>query len=316
MIGFTHPITLAGFYAKKDPYQTIMVVNDNAFMVQIWPERTPQLWEEIAASPDGRSLNIPPCDTKRIKITNVEKFINTLRNITSFGINITNKCHLCDKRSEISHGFKIGDHYFIYSDLLEHIIVEHGSTVSNQFIVGMMAKINPIFGVIMLNDNDKIIKSNNGPDIIKKYPEGVYKEINPHRHEVDNKNRRKAVELYQTNYLLYKFNDRPANASIFSKFGLIDTIGKKVSGSECAPLFPPPDTERPDEGIYAVLNQPEATPEKPQIVKYCSDCIGILMRMYGADQENPTHSPCLWDGKRFTRAKQTDPAKLCGEIKK
>jgi hypothetical protein len=109
---------------------------------------------------------------------------------------------------------------------------------------------------------------------------------------------------------------------------MVDTIGKIVRPLSFAPLFPPPEnygydklniigsSEQSDQGIYAVLNQPEATPENPQIVKYCPDCIGILMREYGADQENPTHSPCLWDGKRFTRAKQTDPAKLCGEIKK
>ena len=153
MIQIKQPITLAGFYAKKEPCQTIMVVDSHSYLVQLWPDITSQQWEEFACSPLGREKGFPAIDITKIKITDVDKFVNTLRQITTFGINIVNECHKCNMKSEISHGFKVNDNYFIYSDLLQHMIVEHGSTVSNQFVAGMMTKINPIFAGININVN-------------------------------------------------------------------------------------------------------------------------------------------------------------------
>lgn len=77
-------------------------------------------------------------------------------------------------------------------------------------------------------------------------------------------------------------------------------------------------------GVYAPCDIPDATPESPQIVMVCPECIGMLLRWAGLDQMAPrgddgqpilpSHSPALYDGKNFVRPRPTDPVRLCGQV--
>jgi len=312
MIPINKKVVLAGFYSKgEDKTQKIIDIDGYSHILQLFPYYTKKEWSEYANSPIGKEKKFPLEDEKRLIVKDITTFYKTLQEQTYEEICIHNECPLCELKSTIAYIFKQNNVLFIYSELLTHMISAHNISINNEFVCGLMMKLNPWTSVYTFIEPPRVCNTKFEFD---SYPYTTY----------------------------YDYINKPINASLISMKGaniLIDKFGVKITpkhwsadtgkGSHfdylIAPLYPQPELAtgsntpasiKNDAGLYAQIEQAPATPENLQIVNYCPKCIGVLMRKYGIDWdvERPEHSPTMWNGKNFTKISKEDPDKLCGQI--
>jgi len=286
-------LVLAGFHA--DNIYKIFDIDGDFHAVELTPYETKEYWTKYINLPNQKQFNMPLENPKKIKITDIKRFETTLKSIEHFVYEIESLCPCCDKRSRTAWGFKINNTFYVWSDLLFHMIQEHQIYISCEFATGIFKKLNPWCSICNFKSFKYYLKfeaPKNSSLIATHYNEftdGVTKiKSSIIIHSLEN--------VRQGNSFIYPLNPAP-------KF--IDYKGDCIYGHENNHNY-----------LYISINQQPATPENPQIVSFCDECIGTIMNNYGIDQDvnNIKHFACMWDGTRFIGPNKDSSRRLCGQI--
>jgi len=293
-------ISLSGFYAN-DTYQ-MFELDNKCHAILLKPYQSNQDWLNYVNSPEnqptGRSNNLPLENPLNIQVIDIKKFESLLKKVRNIEYEINSSCPFCDKNTNIAWGFKIGEKYFIYSDLLLHMIAEHNIEISSDFATGLFLKLNPWhykYNIIGM----KFYKKSEAPVGSSMIAVGEQNITDNNKITINMRNTCPTLNgKNDASNLLYSVFTYPLNPSIWPRI----------------------NENNYDSYLYANIGQEKATPENPQLARCCGNCIGMAMRQYGLNQKGldydykkSNHSPALWDGSRFIKPSESDPNRLCGQ---
>jgi len=284
-------LVLEGFYGNN--VYKMFTIDGESYAVELTPyEQNNPVKTPVKTNANGNSVitlnELTLKLLRKIKISDVEKLEKTLKTLEQSVYEIESSCIYCDKRTRTAYGFKLHNKYYIWSDLLLHIITEHKINISLEFLTGIFNYLNPWHSNYNFHNFKTYVKSEAplGASLITTAKCGYADGHGIQREQIIPKVKDVSIfdKTYQFVYPLYP-----------------------------APIFKDYQHTHEDKYRYIAINQSPATPENLQIVNYCDECIETLFGDYGVDMNiNKKHSACMWDGVGFVTPNKNWSYDLCG----